>query len=109
MATKLTPEALRRIILEEKQKLESKMLQEKKAKSQEAMKLDKKALKDLKMEMDKEEWPGEDSMETVEQVPGEKLKTLKMLKEEEENLLRRARALQERRLALRKQILRDIT
>lgn len=94
MATKLTPATLRRIVLEEKKKLEKQML-------------DKKALKDLAMEGD-EEWPGTDAMETVKQTPGEKLKTVKMLKEEEARLLRRLRMLQERRLALRKQILRDV-
>ncbi len=96
MATKLTPETLRRIVLEEKKKLEDEV----------AKKHDKKALKDLKMEMD-EEWPGTDSMETVKQTPGEKLKTLKMLKEAEARLLRQLRVLQERRLALRKELLSD--
>jgi len=51
MATRLTPETLRRIVLEEKKKIE--------AKSEKA--LDKKALKELQMEMD-EDWPGTKSM-----------------------------------------------
>ena len=105
MATKLTPATLRRIILEEKQKIERQMLQEKKAQSKASF--DKKALKELEMDMD-EDWPGKPP-HAKKYTPGKKLETMKMLKEEEETLLRRARALQERRLALRKQILRDIT
>ena len=107
MATKLTPATLRRIILEEKKKLENEMLEEKKEMKPEESKLDAKALKDLHMEMD-EEYPGKPP-HAQKYTPGEKLKTMKMLKEEEERLLRRVRTIQERRLALRKQILRDVT
>ena len=92
MATKLTPATLRRIVLEEKKKLETE--------------LDKKALKELQMEMD-EDYPGTPPA-AVKHTPGEKLKTAKMLKEAEARLLRQLRIIQERRLALRKQILRDV-
>lgn len=83
MATKLTPATLRRIVLEEKKKLETEM--------------DKKALEALHMEGE-EDWPGTKSM----------VAKAKHLKEAEARLLRQLRVIQEQRLALRKQILRDV-
>lgn len=90
MATKLTPDMLRKLVLEEKAKMMN----------------DKKAKKDLALEMD-EEWPGEPA-HTVKQTPGKKLETLKMLKEQEAVLRDRLRKIQERRLALRNQIINDL-
>lgn len=94
MATKLTPATLRRIVLEEKKKIEKQMM-------------DKKALKDLAMEMDEGDWSAPPP-HAVKQTPGEALKSAKHLKEAEARLLRQLRVIQERRLALRKQILRDV-
>jgi hypothetical protein len=90
MATKLTPDMLRKLVLEEKAKMMN----------------DKKAKKDLALEMD-EEWPGKPA-HTVKQTPGKKLQTLKMLKEQEADLRNQLRKVQERRLALRRQIVNDI-
>lgn len=96
MIKRLTPETLRRLVLEEKSKVE------KTTHSKE----NKKAKADLSLEGE-EDWPGTKSMQSVSQTPGGKLKTLKMIKEREEVLRDQLRALQERRLALRRQIIRD--
>jgi hypothetical protein len=93
MATKLTPDMLRKLVLEEK----AKMMNDKKTKQ---------AKKDLALEMD-EEWPGKPA-HTVKQTPGKKLQTLKMLKEQEVELRDQLRKIQERRLALRRQIVNDL-
>lgn len=93
MAIKLTPETLRRLVLEEKAKMEKS--------------LDPKAKKALAMEMD-EDWPGTKAMDSVKQTPGKKLQTIKMIKEAETELRNRLRKLQERRIALRRQIMDDI-
>jgi len=104
MATKLTPETLRRIVLEEKKKIEKKQM------------MDKKALSDLEMDMDESDWsdakpvgkggpynkPGGDM-----HAPGT-LKEMRAIREQETALRNRLRKLQERRLAIRRQALRDL-
>jgi hypothetical protein len=105
MATRLTPETLRRIVLEEKKKIE--------AKSEKA--LDKKALKELQMEMD-EDWPGTKAMKSQTHTPGNKdmkgpgatMKEMRDLRAQEELLRNRLQKLQERRLALRKKIIAEL-
>lgn len=106
MATRLTPETLRRIVLEEKKKIEMKHGH------------DKKALKDLQMEMD-EDWPGTKSMKPTTHgklnEPGSDMKgagaTMKEMRDiraQEELLRNRLQKLQERRLALRKKIISEL-
>jgi len=98
MAIKLTPETLRRIVLEEKKKIEKKAL-------------DKKALKDLQMEMDEESWHDAKPPAAKPYKPGGDMKGAGAMKEmrdlrAQETLLRnRLQQLQERRLALRKKII----
>ena len=95
MATKLTPGTLRRLVLEEKAKAEQQ--------------LDKKALKMMEMDAEEEgDWSHPSGQRTVKQTPGKKLQALKMLKEQEEALRGRLRAVTERRLALRRQIIEEI-
>lgn len=94
MATKLTPATLRRIVLEEKKKIEKQML-------------DKRALSELELEMEEGDWSAPPP-HAVKQTPGKRLATLRMINEAEARLLRQLRVIQERRLALRKQILRDV-
>jgi len=96
MAIKLTPERLRRLVLEEK----AKMTKEK------GSKLDPKAKKEMYMEMD-EDYPGTPP-HAKKYTPGKKLETMKMMKEQEELLRNKLRQLQERRLALRKQIISEL-
>lgn len=105
MATRLTPETLRRIVLEEKKKIE--------AKGEKA--LDKKALKELQMEMD-EDWPGTKAMKSQSYKPGSKdmkgagatMKEMRDLRAQEDALRNRLQKLQERRLALRKKIISEL-
>lgn len=105
MATRLTPETLRRIVLEEKKKIE--------AKSEKA--LDKKKLKALQMEMD-EDYPGTKSMKSQTYKPGSKdmdgpgatMKEMRELRNQEALLRNRLQKLQERRLALRRRIINDL-
>ena len=95
MATKLTPGTLRRLVLEEKAKAEKQ--------------LDKKALKMMEMDAEEEgDWSHPSGQRTVKQTPGKKLQALKMLKEQEDTLRGRLRAVTERRLALRRQIIEEI-
>jgi|LakMenE01Jun11ns_1017448.scaffolds.fasta_scaffold9848934_3 hypothetical protein len=95
MATKLTPNTLRRLVLEEKAKVEKQ--------------LDKKALKMMEMDAEHEgDWSHPSGQRTVKQTPGKKLQTLKMLKEQEEALRGRLRAVTERRIALRRQLMEEI-
>ena len=95
MATKLTPGTLRRLVLEEKAKAEQQ--------------LDKKALKMMEMDAEEEgDWSHPSGQRTVKQTPGKKLQALKMLKEQEDTLRGRLRAVTERRLALRRQIIEEI-
>jgi len=101
MAIKLTPETLRRLVLEEKAKMTAKMSKEEKKHA-----LDPEAKKEMYMEMD-EDYPGTPP-HAKKQTPGKKLEAMKMLKEHEENLRNQLRRLQERRLALRRQIISEI-
>ena len=95
MATKLTPDTLRRLVLEEKAKAERK--------------LDKGALKMMELDAEEEgDWSHPSGQRTVKQTPGKKLQALKMLKEQEEALRGRLRAVTERRLALRRQLIDDL-
>ena len=95
MATKLTPNTLRRLVLEEKAKVEKQ--------------LDKKALKMMEMDAEHEgDWSHPSGQRTVKQTPGKKLQTLKMLKEQEEALRGRLRAVTERRIALRRHLMEEI-
>jgi hypothetical protein len=107
MAIRLTPETLRRIVLEEKAKISN---------SAPKSALDKSKLKKLELEMDEEAWheatppaakkfaPGDKNMNGA----GAKMKEIHELREQEEVLRGRLRRLQERRLALRKQIINEI-
>lgn len=101
MATKLTPETLRRIVLEEKKKIEAS--------------LDKKALKDLHVDASEEMWHETTPPAAKKFAPGDKpmgagasMKEMRELREQEEILRNRLRRLQERRLALRKQIINEL-
>jgi uncharacterized protein (DUF3084 family) len=98
MAIKLTPDRLRRLVLEEKAKM---------AKSEKKHDLDPKAKKEMYTEMEEESWHKAKG-QTVKQTPGKKLQTLKMIKEQEDDLRDRLRRLQERRLALRRQIISEL-
>lgn len=102
MATKLTPETLRRIVLEEKKKIETKTL-------------DKKALNDLHLSADEEAWHEAKPPAAKKLSPGDKpmgagatMKEMRELREQEEVLRGRLRRLQERRLALRKKIIAEM-
>lgn len=103
MATKLTPETLRRIVLEEKKKIEAKHGH------------DKKALKDLQMEADEEAWHEAKPPAAKKLAPGDKpmgagatMKEMRELRAQEEVLRNRLQKLQERRLALRKKIIAEL-
>jgi hypothetical protein len=107
MAIRLTPETLRRIVLEEKARISN---------AAPPRTLDKSKLKQLELEMDEEAWheatppaarkfaPGDKNMNGA----GAKMKEIHELREQEEVLRGRLRRLQERRLALRKQIINEI-
>jgi signal recognition particle subunit SEC65 len=95
MATRLTPDTLRRLVLEEKAKVERQ--------------LDKAALKELALDAEEEgDWSHPKGQKTVKQTAGKKLATLKMLKEHEEKLRKQLRETTERRLALRRQLMNEI-
>lgn len=95
MATRLTPDTLRRLVLEEKAKVERK--------------LDKAKLKDLALEAEEEgDWSHPKGQKVVKHSPGKRLETLKMLKEHEEKLRQQLRETTERRLALRRRIIEDL-
>lgn len=95
MATKLTPETLRRLVLEEKAKVEKKY------------ELDKGAKKALHMEMDEESWDKAPLAKKKTFKPGDKptLEEMRVLREQEEILRNRLRKIQERRTALRRKII----
>lgn len=97
MAIKLTPDRLRRLVLEEKAKM---------AKAEKKHDLDPKAKKEMYMEMD-EDYPGTPP-HAKKYTPGKKLETMKMMKEQEDQLRNKLRQLQERRLALRRQIISEL-
>lgn len=105
MATRLTPEVLRRIVLEEKKKIEAKS----------EKKMDKKALKALQMEMDEESWHDAKPPAAKKFAPGDKpmgagatMKEMRELREQEELLRNRLRKLQERRIALRRKVISEL-
>ena len=107
MAIKLTPDRLRRLVLEEKAKMTAKMGKE--------GKLDKKALKDLQMEMDEESWHDAKPPAAKKYGPGDKpmgagatMKEMRELRAQEEILRNRLQKLQERRLALRRKIVNSL-
>lgn len=103
MIKRLTPDTLRRIVLEEKKKIEAKHGH------------DNKALKDLQMEMDEENWHDAKPTAAKHYKPGDKpmgagatMKEMRDLRAQEEALRNRLQKLQERRLALRKKIIAEL-
>lgn len=102
MAIKLTPERLRRLVLEEKKKMMDK--------DSKAHKLDPKAKKEMNLEMDEESWDKAPLAHKREFKPGDKptLKEMRALREQEELLRNRLRRLQERRLAIRRQLISEL-
>ena len=95
---KLTPELLRRIVLEEKKKVEAKHAKE-----------NAKAKKDYHLDETEEQWADATPPASTEYKPGAKdMKAAKMLKEEEMRLRRRLQAVMERRLALKRRIMESL-
>jgi hypothetical protein len=95
---KLTPELLRRIVLEEKKKVEAKHAKE-----------NAKAKKDYHLDETEEQWADATPPASTEYKPGDKdMKAAKMLKEEEMRLRRRLQAVMERRLALKRRIMESL-
>jgi len=95
---KLTPELLRRIVLEEKKKVEDKHAKE-----------NAKARKDLHLDEKESQWADETPPHATEYKPGDKdMHAAKMLKEEEMRLRRRLQAVMERRLALKRRIMESL-
>jgi ribosomal protein S4 len=95
---KLTPELLRRIVLEEKKKVEAKHAKE-----------NAKAKKDYHLDETEEQWADATPPASTEYKPGDKdMKAAKMLKEEEIRLRRRLQAVMERRLALKRRIMESL-
>lgn len=100
MAIRLTPETLRRLVLEEKAKMSKETT---------------KAKKDLHLEMDEEAWHEAKPPAAKKFAPGDKpmgagatMKEMRELRAQEEALRNRLQKLQERRLALRKKIISEI-
>lgn len=98
MATRLTPETLRRLVLEEKAKM---------MKTEKKHELDPKVKKEMHMDMDEGSWDKAPLAKKRDFKPGQKptLEEMRALREQEELLRNRLRKLQERRIALRKQII----
>lgn len=95
---KLTPQMLRRMVLEEKKKVEAAHSKEK-AKARKAYHLDE----------TEEQWADADVPAAKEYKPGSKdMEAAKMLKEEEDRLRRRLQAVMERRLALKRRIMESL-
>lgn len=95
---KLTPELLRRIVLEEKKKVEAKHAKET-AKAKKALHLDEK----------EEQWADTTAPNAKEFPVGDPdMHAAKMLKEEEMRLRRRLQAVMERRLALKRRIMESL-
>ena len=95
---KLTPELLRRIVLEEKKKVEAKHAKE-----------NAKARKDYHLDEKESQWADADVPAAKEYKPGSKdMEAAKMLKEEEMRLRRRLQAVMERRLALKRRIMESL-
>jgi len=96
---KLTPQMLRRMVLEEKKKVEAAHAKEN-AKARKALHLD---------EEGDTHWADADVPNAKEYKPGSKdMEAAKMLKEEEMRLRRRLQAIMERRLALKRRIMESI-
>lgn len=95
---KLTPELLRRIVLEEKKKVEAKHAKE-----------NAKAKKDYHLDETEEQWADVTPPAATQYKPGSKdMEAAKMLKEEEMRLRRRLQAVMERRLALKRRIMESL-
>ena len=96
---KLTPQMLRRMVLEEKKKVEAKMDAE-----------TRKARKALHLEEEGDtHWADATVPHAKEYKPGSKdMEAAKMLKEEEDRLRARLRAVMERRLALKRRIMESL-
>jgi hypothetical protein len=96
---KLTPEMLKRIVLEEKKKMEAKMDAE-----------NRKAKKALHLEEEGEtHWADAEVPAAKEYKPGSKdMEAAKMLKEEEMRLRRRLQAVMEQRLAIKRRIMESL-
>jgi hypothetical protein len=94
---KLTPELLKRIVLEEKKKIESER------------KLDPKAKKALHLDEKESQWADADVPAAKEYKPGDKdMHAAKMLKEEEMKLRARLKAVVEQRAELKKRIMESL-
>ena len=95
---KLTPQMLRRMVLEEKKKVEAAHAKE-----------NAKARKDYHLEETEEQWADADVPAAKQYKPGSKdMEAAKMLKEEETRLSARLRAVMERRLALKRRIMESL-
>ncbi len=95
---KLTPQMLRRMVLEEKKKVEAAHAKE-----------NAKARKDYHLEETEEQWADADVPAAKQYKPGSKdMEAAKMLKEEETRLRRRLQAVMERRLALKRRIMESL-
>jgi hypothetical protein len=95
---KLTPQMLRRMVLEEKKKVEAAHAKE-----------NAKARKDYHLEETEEQWADADVPAAKQYKPGSKdMEAAKMLKEEETRLRARLRAVMERRLALKRRIMESL-
>jgi hypothetical protein len=95
---KLTPQMLRRMVLEEKKKVEAAHAKE-----------NAKARKDYHLEETEEQWADADVPAAKQYKPGSKdMEAAKMLKEEEARLRRRLQAIMERRLALKRRIMESL-
>lgn len=95
---KLTPELLRRIVLEEKKKVEANHA-----------KVNAKARKDYHLDETEEQWADATAPAATAYKPGDRdMKAAKMLKEEELRLRQRLQAVMERRLALKRRIMESL-
>lgn len=94
----LTPQMLRRMVLEEKKKVEAAHAKE-----------NAKARKDYHLEETEEQWADAEVPAAKQYKPGSKdMEAAKMLKEEENRLRARLRAVMERRLALKRRIMESL-
>jgi hypothetical protein len=107
MAIRLTPERLRRLVLEEKAKMT--------AKAEKKHALDPKAKKEMYTEMDEESWHDAKPPAAKSYKPGDKpmgagatMKEMRELRAQEEMLRNRLQKLQERRLAIRRKIISEL-
>lgn len=96
---KLTPDMLKRIVLEEKKKLDA---------AASKKKLDKAALKDLEMDMDEADFASGKVVKAEKPPKGNgagDVSQYKTLKKLEENLIKKLEQVRESKLALRRKIL----